>query len=151
MTRRDFFATSALLGVPVHAAEAGQPDWRNVKNGWQIPREGYSDQPYVVVTRDGNWLCVLTTGRGVEGEPGQHIISTISTDQGRTWSTPIDIEPADAPEKLEIKNLDRRCARLDTGVGRRPFHAETGYPREGPRPESERSSSASGAAGCVTR
>ncbi|MBN9661967.1 MAG: exo-alpha-sialidase [Acidobacteria bacterium] len=98
MTRRDFFATAAVLGVPVHAAEAGQPDWRNVKNGWQIPREGYSDQPYVVVTRDGNWLCVLTTGRGVEGEPGQHIISTISTDQGRTWSTPIDIEPADGPE-----------------------------------------------------
>lgn len=100
MTRRDFLATGAALAVPAAAplAAAAPPDWRNVKNGWQIPREGYSDQPYVVVTADGNWLCVLTTGRGVEGETGQHIISTISTDQGRTWSAPVDIEPADGPE-----------------------------------------------------
>ena len=28
--------------------------------------EGYCDQPYVVITKDGNWLCVLTTGAGHE-------------------------------------------------------------------------------------
>ena len=42
-------------------------DWRNIANGSEIPRENYSDQPYVVITRDGNWLCVLTTGIGKEG------------------------------------------------------------------------------------
>lgn len=95
MTRRDFFATGAMLAAP-----AGTPpvDERNVRHGWPIPREGYSDQPYVVVTLDGNWLCVLTTGQGVEGATGQHIISTVSRDQGRTWSQPVSIEPADGPE-----------------------------------------------------
>ncbi|HHW00443.1 MAG TPA: hypothetical protein GXX36_12920 [Clostridiaceae bacterium] len=41
-----------------------QKDWRNIANGYEIPREGYCDQPYVVITDDGNWLCVLTTGKG---------------------------------------------------------------------------------------
>ena len=99
MTRRDFIAATALVGaaLPVSGTDA-VPDWRNIKYGAKIPREGYSDQPYVVITKDGNWLCVLTTGSGVEGAPGQHIISTISADQGATWSAPIDIEPADGPE-----------------------------------------------------
>jgi len=69
-------------------------DRRNIKTGQVIPDEGYSDQPYVVVTTGGEWLCVMTTGSGVEGEGGQHVIAVISRDQGRTWSAPIDIEPA---------------------------------------------------------
>ncbi len=73
-------------------------DPRDVQNGFVIPDEGYCDQPYVVVTKDGNWLCVLTTGAGREGQIGQHVVSTISRDKGRTWSKPIDIEPADGPE-----------------------------------------------------
>jgi len=73
-------------------------DLRNITTGRVIPAEGYADQPYVVVTRDGRWLCVLTTGRGAEGQSGQHIIATISRDQGRTWSRPVDIEPAGGPE-----------------------------------------------------
>ncbi|MEN6535740.1 MAG: exo-alpha-sialidase [Bryobacteraceae bacterium] len=97
MTRRDFLVAAAMLAAPL-PGESSAPDWRNVRNGWEIPREGYSDQPYVVVTPDGNWLCVLTTGRGNEGDSGQHIISTISADQGRSWSAPVDIEPADGPE-----------------------------------------------------
>ncbi len=80
-------------------------DPRNVVNGSLIPRENYSDQPYVVITNDGNWLCVLTTGRGNEGHSGQHAISTISSDQGRTWSTPVDIEPADGPEASWVMPL----------------------------------------------
>lgn len=95
LTRRHALAT---LAAPLLAQQPSTPDWRNIQNGWPIPREGYSDQPYVVVTKAGHWLCVLTTGKGVEGEPGQHIISTISTDRGRTWSTPVDIEPATGPE-----------------------------------------------------
>ncbi|NLC55498.1 MAG: hypothetical protein GX774_01510 [Armatimonadetes bacterium] len=77
--------------------EAG-PDPRHLANGYEIPTENYSDQPYVVQTDDGAWLCVLTTGRGAEGEPGQHVVASRSTDQGHTWSPPIDVEPAAGPE-----------------------------------------------------
>lgn len=73
-------------------------DLRNIRTGFEIPSEGYADQPYVVITMDGNWLCTLTTGAGKEGEPGQHVVATISADQGRTWSPLIDIEPVDGPE-----------------------------------------------------
>ncbi|HNT35007.1 MAG TPA: sialidase family protein [bacterium] len=73
-------------------------DPRDISTGWEIPSEGYCDQPYVVKTSDGAWLCVMTTGRGVEGESGQHIVSIRSGDHGRTWSSLVDIEPADGPE-----------------------------------------------------
>lgn len=73
-------------------------DPRNVRAGRRIPDEGYCDQPYVVITKEGHWLCTLTTGPGREGHHGQHIVSTISTDQGRTWSKLVDIEPSDGPE-----------------------------------------------------
>jgi len=73
-------------------------DPRNIANGWEIPSEGYCDQPYVVKTRDNAWLCVMTTGRGKEGDHGQHIVSTRSSDQGRTWTPLVDIEPAEGPE-----------------------------------------------------
>jgi hypothetical protein len=75
-----------------------QSDTRNMVTGRNIPDQGYCDQPYVVITKDGNWLCVLTTGKRHEGSPGQHVVSTISADQGRTWSKLVDIEPATGPE-----------------------------------------------------
>lgn len=74
------------------------PDPRHLANGREIPTETYGDQPYVVVTADGGWLCVLTTGAGREGEPGQHVVAMRSTDQGRTWSAPVALEPPDGPE-----------------------------------------------------
>lgn len=73
-------------------------DSRNIRTGSVIPAEGYADQPYVVLTRDKQWLCVLTTGRGIEGESGQHVIALRSKDHGKTWSPPVDIEPAAGPE-----------------------------------------------------
>ncbi|MBX6316355.1 MAG: exo-alpha-sialidase, partial [Isosphaeraceae bacterium] len=66
---------------------------------------GYCDQPYVVITKDGNWLCTLTTGKGVEGQRGQHVVATISQDKGKTWSPLIDIEPADGPEASWVMPL----------------------------------------------
>ena len=74
------------------------PDPRNIKTGWEIPTETYSDQPYIVQTDDGAWLCVMTTGSGHEGQPGQHIITLRSHDRGQSWSDPVDVEPADGPE-----------------------------------------------------
>jgi hypothetical protein len=73
-------------------------DLRNIRTGWEIPSEGYADQPYVVVADDGAWLCLLTTGPGREGTKGQHIVSLRSEDRGRTWSKPVDVEPPDGPE-----------------------------------------------------
>ncbi len=106
-TRRSLLG-SLLIAPAVPLLTKASPvesDPRNVVNGFQIPRENYSDQPYVVITNDGNWLCVLTTGRGTEGKTGQHVISTISSDKGRTWSTPVDIEPADGPEASWVMPL----------------------------------------------
>ena len=73
-------------------------DHRLLPTGKLIPSEGYCDQPYVVTTDDGAWLCVMTTGKGKEGDPGQHVVSMRSTDQGRTWSEIVPIEPVEGPE-----------------------------------------------------
>ena len=73
-------------------------DVRRFSDGHRIPDQGYCDQPYLVVTKDGNWLCTMTTGEGREGDRGQHVVATISKDRGRTWSELIDIEPADGTE-----------------------------------------------------
>lgn len=78
---------------------------RIITSGYEIPSEGYCDQPYVVKTEDGAWLCLMTTGRGTEGERGQHIVATRSADQGKTWSAPVDIEPADGPEASWVMPL----------------------------------------------
>ncbi len=74
------------------------PDNRLIPTGREIPTERYSDQPYAIKTDDGAWLCTITTGVGIEGATGQHIIATRSSDQGRTWSAPVPVEPADGPE-----------------------------------------------------
>lgn len=98
----------ALCGAAIAAIGAEQPkknatasaipDPRHISNGRNIPSEGYADQPYIVKTDDGAWLCVMTTGVGVEGAGGQHVVSMRSTDQGHTWSDIVPIEPADGPE-----------------------------------------------------
>ena len=75
-------------------------DPRNIRTGWEIPTETYSDQPYVVRTQDGAWLCVVTTGAGREGESGQHVVTRRSTDRGRTWSDAVTLEPPAAPSAV---------------------------------------------------
>ena len=73
-------------------------DPRNITSGREIPTITYSDQPYLVQTDDGAWLCCVTTGVGREGEPGQIVTTLRSTDQGRSWSEPVFVEPASGPE-----------------------------------------------------
>jgi len=95
-------AAVALLAAIAFARETQAVDIRdrdprNLRAGHPIPVEGYCDQPYVVVNRDGSWLCTLTTAGGHEGARGEHMVATRSTDQGRTWSPLVDIEPADGP------------------------------------------------------
>jgi hypothetical protein len=87
-------------------------DPRNIETGYEIPSENYCDQPYIVIADDGAWLCVLTTGRGREGDRGQHAVSSRSTDQGKTWSPLVDIEPADGPESSWVMPLKVPTGRI---------------------------------------
>lgn len=83
-----FFLLTSFINVL-----SGQiQDWRNAKYGSSIYTNGYCDQPYVVVLENGKWLCVFTTNEGHEGSGGQHIVSSLSDDQGKTWSKPVRIE-----------------------------------------------------------
>lgn len=70
----------------------------DIATGQEIPSEGYCDQPYVVKLPDGTWLCTMTTGRGHEGQSGQHVVSCRSSNRGKTWEPHVDIEPRDGPE-----------------------------------------------------
>lgn len=87
-------------------------DPRNIKNGWEIPTATYSDQPYIVKTDDGAWLCCVTTGVGREGEPGQTVMTMRSTDLGQTWSAPVPVEPADGPEASYAVMLKTPAGRI---------------------------------------
>ncbi|MBL8229655.1 MAG: exo-alpha-sialidase [Bryobacterales bacterium] len=89
--------TLLLIAATCTLLNAAQ-DQRDIRQGREIPTETYADQPYVVKTDDGAWLVCVTTGSGREGEPGQHVITMRSTDQGKTWEKPVDVEPATGPE-----------------------------------------------------
>ena len=102
---RRHFLQAAALPLAAQAPAPNSLDARDIRTGSAIPDEGYCDQPYVVILRDGTWLCVMTTGGGVEGEPGQHIVSTRSADWGKTWSPFVDIEPATGPEASWVMPL----------------------------------------------
>jgi hypothetical protein len=93
-----FGAASHLLAA--HEDSSGPIDKRDIQTGHVIPDEGYCDQPYVVITQDGNWLCLLTTAGGHEGADNSHVVSTISADQGRTWSDLVELEPVDGPPSV---------------------------------------------------
>ena len=89
-------AAPAALAAEKPVVPAADP--RLISTGRIIPSEGYADQPYIVKTDDGAWLCVMTTGVGKEGAGGQHVVSMRSKDQGRTWEEIVPLEPADGPE-----------------------------------------------------
>jgi len=84
---------SFLMVVSANSAKPSvKPDWRAFDSGHRIYSSGYIDQPYVVVLKDGSWVCVFTTGAGGEGDGGQHVVALRSADLGHTWSEPVDIE-----------------------------------------------------------
>ena len=73
-------------------------DERHILSGVVVPGGAYCDQVYVVQTNDGAWMAAMTTGKGKEGQRGQHIVATRSLDEGKSWSPLIDVEPASGPE-----------------------------------------------------
>lgn len=91
-----------ICGIPaiclIVAAIAATADMRDIARGTAIYEHGYCDQPYVVVTPDGAWLCVFTTSSEREGARSQYIVATRSEDRGHTWSEPTPIEAPDGPE-----------------------------------------------------
>lgn len=87
-----------LFALEIKTGFALNDDWRNIVHGNEIPSLLYSDQPFLIKTDDGAWLCVMTTGIGHEGQQGQHLISQRSFDRGKTWVDRVEIEPSDGPE-----------------------------------------------------
>ena len=73
-------------------------DWRNIANRRVIVGSGYADQPYLVKTDDGAWLCCVTVSTGHEGDPDQHVQVSRSLDCGRTWTDTVRIEPREGLE-----------------------------------------------------
>lgn len=88
------------------------PDWRHIRHGRTIPTQSYCDQPYLLRTDDGAWLCCVTTGPGGEGAEGQHVATLRSTDQGRTWSQPVPVEPGDRRENSYAVMLKAPSGRI---------------------------------------
>ena len=88
--------------------EKSLKDWRNIKEGFIIHdyhKSGYCDAPYIVINKNGNWVCVMTVNSCPEGSSGQHIISKTSFDKGKTWSEPIEIEPEDGPVASQASTI----------------------------------------------
>ncbi len=86
-----FLVIPLIFCLPV--LSVGQAnDWRLISNGQKIYEHGYCDQPYIVTTTDGTWICTFTTSPGREGDEIQYIVSSSSTDRGKTWSDPVEIE-----------------------------------------------------------
>ena len=87
-------------------------DPRHIIHGRPIPSLHYADQPYIVQTADGAWLCAMTTGAGIEGQSGQHVVSLRSPDGGTTWEEPVPIEPPDGPEASWVVALVTPSGRI---------------------------------------
>lgn len=86
-------------------------DWRNIANGIPIVKDGYADQPYLIKTDDGAWLCCVTVSSGEEGNPDQHVQTMRSTDMGASWSAPVRLEaPGEAENSYAVmlKTTGRR-------------------------------------------
>lgn len=99
-----FFGAFSLSAADIQAVRAA--DSRNIANGLKIPGEGYSDQPYIVVASNGAWVCTLTTGKGLEGQQGQHVVATTSRDQGKAVVRLVAIEPDSGPGEIVGSTAD---------------------------------------------
>lgn len=85
-----YMARSAVRAIP----PAALSDSRFINTGLNISSGfGYADQPQVVVRSDGAWQVVLTVNSAHEGQFGQQVVSAISMDEGRSWTTPVLVEP----------------------------------------------------------
>jgi hypothetical protein len=73
------------------------PDRRNISLGRVISTDGYCDQPYLLLLKNGVWLCVLTTCSTREGGQDQTVSVLRSEDRGKTWVLLGHLEPPGGP------------------------------------------------------
>lgn len=81
---------------------------------------GDTDQPTPAQPTEGSnqnltWTCVMTYNAldYVEGTPGEHMISTRSSDQGKTWSPFVSLEPYSAVSTDQVSAYGSIGARAD--------------------------------------
>eukprot|EP00041_Stephanoeca_diplocostata_P023605 m.582544 g.582544 ORF g.582544 m.582544 type:complete len:792 (-) comp22337_c1_seq16:1784-4159(-) len=84
----------AAMGPPCQLPTVEPKESRNILNGTVMYNTGYLDQPYCQINPKTNeWTCITTAQSAHEGGPGEHLISQVSTDEGKTWSDPARLEP----------------------------------------------------------
>ena len=91
-------------------------DSRWIPNGHILRDGGYSCQPYCAVLPDGTWSCVMTFIHApvwVEGQPGEHMVSMRSKDQGETWDKFVTIEPYSNTTTGQVSAYGSVAARQD--------------------------------------
>jgi hypothetical protein len=96
-----FLLPAALTAAVISGVAVQDP--RDMSAGSLIHTWDYSDQPYCVVVTQRHLLpmaaqslfvCAVTVNNGArEGKSGEHIVSVTSSDQGKTWSEPLALEP----------------------------------------------------------
>jgi len=87
---------NASASLPPDPPAPGSLDPRDISNGTVMMATGYLDQPYCVQSTGrtpAEWTCIITAGNVHEGGNGEHMVAVTSTDAGRTWSTPVLLEP----------------------------------------------------------
>ena len=87
-------------------------DWRYLPNRRVIIGDGYADQPYLLKTDDGAWLCCVTVSGKTEGAADQHVQTLRSLDQGRTWAPPVRVEPNEGLENSYAVMLKTSTGRI---------------------------------------
>ena len=97
------------------AAPAPDPPW--IPNGDVLRSGGYSCQPYcAVMPDDGSWVCVMTFIRApiwIEGQPGEHMVSMRTRDEGKTWTGFNAIEPYSNATTGQVSAYGSVAARAD--------------------------------------
>ncbi len=98
-------------GICGFAAACAIPDPRYISNGRAIPSERYADQPCIVRTDDGAWLCVITTGKGAEGSGGQACLDNpVNVPSQPVFDPTQSGRPAPNRSLGEIVPPDRACS-----------------------------------------
>lgn len=91
----------------------------------------------VTRTAGGAWLAIWTRGAD-EGEPNQCVVSSRSTNRGRTWSKPVIVDGSESAANAAVRAPDRRTgtwatAPVDTDQDRRHAGiASWGFPIAAP-------------------
>ena len=105
-------------GVPSPPPSPVAPvfDSRWIPNGNVLRSGGYSCQPYCSVLPHGVWSCVMTyihAPQWIEGQPGEHLVSMRSKDQGKTWDEFVPIEPYSNVTTGQVSAYGSIAARQD--------------------------------------